>query len=99
MLCPAPPHNSAFIALPSIHLRKLCANRPSDFKWPITGSTALHRLSLRSMLLLDLPETSTYLLTLFDMLATRPRVSLLTRSMKQHVTCPQSPYQSKFQKS
>jgi DNA-binding transcriptional LysR family regulator len=37
-------------------------------------------LSTRSMILLDLPETSTYLLTVFDMLATRPRVSLRTRS-------------------
>jgi hypothetical protein len=91
MLCPAPPHNSAFIALPSIHLRKLCAIRPSDFKWPITGSTALHRLSLRSMLLLDLPETSTYLLTFFDMLATRPRVSLCTRSYETARDLPPIP--------
>jgi DNA-binding transcriptional LysR family regulator len=37
-------------------------------------------LSMRSMVLLDLPQTSTYLMTVFDVLATRPRVSLRTRS-------------------
>lgn len=37
-------------------------------------------LSSRALVLLDLPQTATYLMTVFDVLATRPRVSLRTRS-------------------
>lgn len=37
-------------------------------------------LANRRLVLLDLPQTSTYLLTLFDVLATRPEVKFRTRS-------------------
>lgn len=43
-------------------------------------SVSIADLSAREMVLLDLPQTSTYLMTLFDVLATRPHVSLRTRS-------------------
>lgn len=43
-------------------------------------SVTIEDLSTRQMVLLDLPQTSTYLMTVFDVLATRPHVSLRTRS-------------------
>lgn len=43
-------------------------------------AVSIAELSLRPMVLLDLPQTSTYLLTIFDMLATKPQISLRTRS-------------------
>ncbi len=41
---------------------------------------SLRDLSQHPFVLLDLPQTSTYLLTLFDVLAARPQLSLRTRS-------------------
>lgn len=41
---------------------------------------SMEELATRPLVLLDLPETSTYLLTLFDAFAMRPRISFHTRS-------------------
>lgn len=43
-------------------------------------AVAIAELALRPLVLLDLPQTSTYITTLFDVLATRPRVGFRTRS-------------------
>lgn len=49
---------------------------------PLTSKEAISigELAMRPLVLLDLPQTSTYITTLFDVLASRPRVSLRTRS-------------------
>lgn len=49
---------------------------------PISGKRciSMEELARRPLILLDLPETRTYLLTLFDFVATRPRIALRTRS-------------------
>jgi DNA-binding transcriptional LysR family regulator len=49
---------------------------------PLAGreSISIGELALRPLVLLDLPQTSTYITTLFDVLATRPRVGFRTRS-------------------
>ncbi|MGL4320901.1 MAG: LysR substrate-binding domain-containing protein [Paracoccaceae bacterium] len=44
------------------------------------GSVSMQDLAERPLILLDLPETRTYLLTLFDFAARRPKVALRTRS-------------------
>lgn len=43
-------------------------------------SVSMQELAERPLILLDLPETRTYLLTLFDFAARRPKVALRTRS-------------------
>jgi DNA-binding transcriptional LysR family regulator len=43
-------------------------------------SVTMQELAERSLILLDLPETRTYLLTLFDFAARRPKIALRTRS-------------------
>ncbi|MCT7667465.1 LysR family transcriptional regulator [Shinella kummerowiae] len=43
-------------------------------------TVSMAELSLRPLVLLDLPETRTYLLALFDFVARRPRLGLRTRS-------------------
>lgn len=49
---------------------------------PLTGqpSVGLVELAQRPFVLLDLPQTSAYLLTLFDMIGQRPKIALRTRS-------------------
>lgn len=53
---------------------------PADDPLAKKDAVSIGELSLRPLVLLDLPQTSTYLTTLFDVLATRPRVSFRTRS-------------------
>jgi DNA-binding transcriptional LysR family regulator len=43
-------------------------------------SVSIAELAQRPLVLLDLPQTSTYITTLFDVLATRPQVGFRTRS-------------------
>jgi DNA-binding transcriptional LysR family regulator len=43
-------------------------------------AVSMEELSQRPLVLLDLPETSTYLVTLFDFAARRPKIGLRTRS-------------------
>lgn len=43
-------------------------------------SVSISELSQKPLILLDLPETRTYLLTLFDIVATRPTISFRARS-------------------
>jgi len=43
-------------------------------------SVTISDLASRPMVLLDLPQTATYLMTIFDVLASRPRISLRTHS-------------------
>ncbi len=49
---------------------------------PLTekGAVSMEELSQRPLILLDLPETRTYLMALFDFVARRPKVGLRTRS-------------------
>lgn len=44
------------------------------------NAVSIAELATRPLVLLDLPQTSTYITTLFDVLATRPRVGFRTRS-------------------
>jgi DNA-binding transcriptional LysR family regulator len=53
---------------------------PPDHPLAMRNSVSLAELVDYPFILLDLPETSVYLLTLFDMIARRPRVALRTTS-------------------
>lgn len=44
------------------------------------SAVSMHELSQRPLILLDLPETRTYLMALFDFVARRPKIGLRTRS-------------------
>lgn len=46
----------------------------------LQSSVTMEELSRRPLVLLDLPETRTYLMTLFDLVARRPKLGLRTRS-------------------
>lgn len=45
-----------------------------------SNAVSIADLATRPLVLLDLPQTATYLMTLFDVLATKPRVAFRTRS-------------------
>lgn len=53
---------------------------PADDPLAQKPAVSIGELSMRPLVLLDLPQTATYITTLFDVLASRPRVGFRTRS-------------------